>query len=61
MNKRCGNCGKYPFCTITNGANFYCDNWIKRNVEVKKCTSKEWDSCGVEKMGCKGCHYNESI
>ena len=24
-----------------------------------KCTDKEWDTCQVEKMGCKGCYYNE--
>ena len=23
----------------------------------KKCTEKEWDYCRVEKMGCKGCYY----
>lgn len=23
-----------------------------------KCTDKEWNHCRVEKMGCKGCHYN---
>ena len=23
-----------------------------------KCTDKEWDHCRVEKMGCKGCHYD---
>lgn len=26
-----------------------------------KCTGKEWDTCRVEKMGCKGCYYNERI
>lgn len=24
-----------------------------------KCTGKEWDTCRVEKMGCKGCYYDE--
>lgn len=24
-----------------------------------KCTGKEWDHCRVEKMGCKGCHYDK--
>lgn len=23
-----------------------------------KCTSKEWDTCRVEKMGCRGCYYD---
>ena len=23
-----------------------------------KCTSEEWDNCGVEKMGCAGCYYD---
>ena len=26
-----------------------------------KCTSKEWDTCGVEKMGCKHCYYTDEI
>ena len=26
-----------------------------------KCTGNEWDYCRVEKMGCKGCHYNQRI
>lgn len=25
-----------------------------------KCTSKEQDTCNVEKMGCKGCFYEEN-
>ena len=24
-----------------------------------KCTDKEWDTCQVEKMGCKGCYYDK--
>lgn len=24
-----------------------------------KCSSKEWDSCNVEKMGCNGCNYTD--
>ena len=24
-----------------------------------KCTDKEWKHCRVEKMGCKGCHYDK--
>ena len=36
-NRRCGNCGKYPFCKKTNGAAGCCENWIKRkNTEVNK-------------------------
>lgn len=26
---------------------------------MKYCTGKEWDHCRVEKMGCKGCYYND--
>lgn len=26
-----------------------------------KCTSKEWDTCGVEKMGCAHCFYTDEI
>lgn len=25
-----------------------------------KCTSKEQDTCNVEKMGCEGCFYNRA-
>lgn len=25
-----------------------------------KCSGKEWDTCRVEKMGCKGCYYDEN-
>lgn len=24
-----------------------------------KCGDKEWQHCRVEKMGCKGCHYDK--
>ena len=36
INKKCGNCGKYPFCKKTNGAAGCCEDWIKRKIEVKK-------------------------
>ena len=26
-----------------------------------KCTSKEWDTCRVEKMGCPGCYYTDEV
>ena len=32
---RCGNCGKYPFCNKTNGANDFCNEWIRENLEEK--------------------------
>lgn len=32
--KRCGNCGRYPFCRITKGASDCCEEWIKRKCEV---------------------------
>ena len=35
INKRCGNCGKYPFCKRTNGATDCCNEWIKRKVGVE--------------------------
>ena len=25
-----------------------------------KCSDKEWQHCRVEKMGCKGCYYDEA-
>lgn len=31
--KRCGNCGRYPFCERTEGASYYCEEWIKRKSE----------------------------
>ena len=24
-----------------------------------KCTDNEWKHCRVEKMGCRGCHYDK--
>lgn len=36
IKKRCGNCGRYPFCNKTEGASCYCEQWIKRtNTEIK--------------------------
>lgn len=32
MKNRCGNCGKYPFCEYTEGADGYCDNWKAREI-----------------------------
>ena len=29
-------------------------------LSKRKCTDEEWKHCGVEKMGCEGCHY-ESV
>ena len=26
---------------------------------MKDCTDKEWKHCRVEKMGCKGCNYDD--
>lgn len=26
---------------------------------MKNCTSKEQETCQVEKMGCKGCYYDQ--
>jgi len=26
-----------------------------------KCDDKEWQHCRVEKMGCRGCYYDENI
>lgn len=26
---------------------------------MDKCSSKEQDTCNVEKMGCKGCYYEK--
>lgn len=33
MEKRCNNCGKYPFCNRCNRPTDYCENWEKRRVE----------------------------
>ena len=32
----------------------------KLEKENIKCTDKEWKTCQVEKMGCKGCYYEKS-
>lgn len=34
IRKKCGNCGRYPFCKRTEGASCYCEEWIKRNYEI---------------------------
>lgn len=34
---------------------------LERNDKQMKCTGKEWDTCRVEKMGCKGCYYNKNL
>ena len=26
---------------------------------MKECTDNEWKHCRVEKMGCKGCNYDD--
>ena len=36
INKRCGNCGKYPFCKKTNGATDCCNEWIKQKIDLRK-------------------------
>lgn len=38
MNKKCTNCGKYPFCNDIKEPSKVndCWKWIKREVEVKK-------------------------
>ena len=35
MEKRCVNCGRYPFCTKSTGAWGYCVDWIKRKLGGK--------------------------
>lgn len=39
--KRCGNCGKYPFCKITKGASDCCEKWIKREYEYKNLINRK--------------------
>lgn len=34
MEERCTNCGKYPFCKETQGGNYTCKNWKKREREL---------------------------
>lgn len=39
--KRCGNCGKYPFCKYIVDINKVCNKWIKReNEKVRKFEEK---------------------
>lgn len=38
--KRCGNCGRYPFCEKTKGASDCCENGIKRKSESIKYEQK---------------------
>ncbi len=46
MNKRCGNCGRYPFCKKTNGATGHCEDWIKRKNAERNITADEFRSIG---------------
>lgn len=32
MDKRCQNCGRFPFCEREN--NMACEKWTKRDIEV---------------------------
>ena len=42
MNKRCTNCGKFPFCedTVSDEKDEVCANWIKRRVGMKLDSKK---------------------
>ena len=31
MSKRCGNCGRYPFCNKIVNANYICKDWISKD------------------------------
>ena len=46
--KRCGNCGKYPFCNHTAGANDYCDYWLQK--EITKLDKKDGDYYKFSKL-----------
>lgn len=37
MNKRCTNCGKFPFCEddVSDEKDGVCNKWIKRKIEMK--------------------------
>lgn len=48
--KRCGNCGRYPFCKRTEGASFYCNEWIKRNCENVISKESRRGSNEIEKI-----------
>ena len=41
-NKRCTNCGKFPFCEdeITDEKEAVCNNWVKREVETHLTSKK---------------------
>lgn len=34
---RCGNCGKYPFCSKIVNINYYCDEWSELIGLCKNC------------------------
>lgn len=49
-----------------SGKPVYCEDCYQELISanaklqtIPECTDKEWQSCGVEKMGCEGCHYNK--
>ena len=44
MDKRCGNCGRYPFCNDMVNEVGVCGAWIKQEMkEIKKIVIKEED------------------
>ena len=48
--KRCGNCGRYPFCKRTEGASCYCDEWIRRNCQNIISKESRRNNNEIEKM-----------
>lgn len=43
IDKRCGNCGKYPLCEFTlGGANSCCNEWIERKINIDMEVTNEY-------------------
>lgn len=53
----------FLFDGITIQEGIFCKELLeeKQMVKKEKCTSEEWDHCRVEKMGCAGCYYDNTL
>lgn len=52
MSKRCGNCGKYPFCNKITNTNYVCKEWIARECQnCLGCNKLETEAPEIKK--CK--------
>jgi len=54
--KRCGNCGKYPFCNKIINTSYVCKEWISK--ECKDCLG--CNRLEIEKPEIKECKWKKN-